>query len=65
HNSPTELIRMLGISADKHYQIINRLAYWAPAAIKAIAVISAIITGCIGLYGILGTARKYNLPVAP
>ncbi|MFA4647233.1 hypothetical protein P8X24_08300 [Pyrococcus kukulkanii] len=25
HNSPTELIRMLGISADKHYQIINRL----------------------------------------
>lgn len=25
HNSPTELIRMLGISADKLYQIINRL----------------------------------------
>lgn len=25
HNSPTELIRMLSISADKLYQIINRL----------------------------------------
>ena len=45
--------------------IVPAPAYWSPPINKAIAIISAIIIGCIGLYGILGIAKKYNLPVAP
>jgi|GEM_PF-4766891 hypothetical protein len=45
--------------------IVPGPAYSAPPAAMAAASLCAVIIGAIGLYGILGISRKYNLPVAP
>ena len=40
-------------------------SYRTSSTLMAIATIAASLAAIIGLYGILHTAKKYNLPVAP
>ncbi len=45
--------------------IVPGPVFSAPEILMLTATLSAIVTGIIGLYGILGVSKKYKLPVAP